>query len=1351
MTAEATATVGRIIAYFEFRRGTAARDMADTEAGLTRVQATSRRLSDTVTQGNGVLTRAGATMGSLTAETNRLRAAQLSAAAAQARVNVVTAAGTTAQERLRASQTQLSAAQARVNGLRVSGMGTAEELTAAETALTDAQRRYTASTVQAQAATGRLASSQAGLIRAQERLAATRMPADPGGLVRLRTSALGAVEMMGKLGLTIGGFVLAMKAIEQIKAGPAFQRQMLMIQTNAGASTEEVRKMSAEVLGLAGPVGTAPTTLATSLYHVEQNGLRGAKALDVVKIAAQGAQVGNAELEATTNSMTAAVVSGIPGVQNMSQAMGALITIVGTGDMKMSDLNEALGSGILAVSKGYGLSLQDVGAALAVFGDNNIRGADAATALRQTIMAFAKPAATAKKDFAEIGLSTKALGRDMATGGLNKAVQDLNSHMIAAGITGNKVGAFLTDAFGKKAGVGLAVLMGQVDRFNNKQEEIARGSGAFADKWAASTHTAAFAFKQIGAEAESAGIVVYNKLQPALYAAGKWLGSDLPAAISSTNRALHPLEQELGAVLVPTFKLLGATVQVVARFLGDVGSVASHHTGTLQVLGTVVLGMWAAWKGYTIAATAVRAVSAAIDIMAVKAYRGAAAVSSVVSGASSLSATSVALGGIGVALGIAAYAWQQHQRAVAADKQAVKDFTQAIQEDNGAVAEHSRTLVINTLQQSGAFDAARQFGLNLADVTDAAMGNSAALGKVNGVLNDWQQSSIDAGAAADNVTSGADNGSDAFGKLRGAIDGTNSQINKAVKANQNAAEANRQSVKTTADQVNEQIKLTQATQYTVDAQGNLVQSQQVVAVAADGTTQSLQQQKTAADLLKQSWDALNGIALGIEQSQNTFLDSLDALTTSVKQNGQSLDQHSAAGRKNREQLVSIIEAAKAAAQAIADKAAADGNMTAGLNAGNAALKANEDRIRGQAANLHLSKAATDALIKSLGQISEVHPISTPKVNTAQAMAGANALQRRLDSLHGDPITVRANTAAAILAIRQVLDYAANHDAVIHVTTTTAGHGTFGGKANAGGGVPDGWSTVGEQGWEAVHKQGNNVQVFSHGDSTKLIPQGPSVPAFASGTKAPKPVMQTIVATAGGGAAYGIANYIKGQIPSVRQATSLLAAAVNDAFQIKGIQNQIASIKTDLDNLRQAKAAFSGTVTSALTGQVDVTKYGDIGMLVGALSSGVGSNQKFTGQEKKLAAEHLPPGLIEALTANGPNAGLDTIAGLSANDPQLKQLSAQYQAFTASAARGGSVAGSILYDPRINADKARIAADNAKITRLAATVDKLVAALARETKQTVEIKAGTEVMARAVIKTHAFHGVIDGLTGHLVYG
>jgi hypothetical protein len=87
-------------------------------------------------------------------------------------------------------------------------------------------------------------------------------------------------------------------------------------------------------------------------------GISSQKALHLVETAAKGATTGHAKLVDVTNALTAAVASGIPGVQNMDQAMGVLNATVGVGDMKMQDLANAFGSGMVATVKGFGLNIR---------------------------------------------------------------------------------------------------------------------------------------------------------------------------------------------------------------------------------------------------------------------------------------------------------------------------------------------------------------------------------------------------------------------------------------------------------------------------------------------------------------------------------------------------------------------------------------------------------------------------------------------------------------------------------------------------------------------------------------------------------------------------------------------------------------------------------------------------------------------------------------------------------------------------------------------------------------------------------------------------------------------------------
>lgn len=232
------------------------------------------------------------------------------------------------------------------------------------------------------------------------------------------------------LGLGIVAKDIAGMGLSAIDSAMKFQSSMELIRTQAGASQQEVDKMSQSVLALSGKVATTPEELATALYHVESAGYRGAQALDILKTAAEGAKVGQADLESVTNALTATVVSGIGGVKGMDQAMGVLNATVGAGNMRMQDLTDSLASGILPAAKTFGLTIQDVGAALATLTDNGVPAIDAATRLRMTFSLLGAPTKQATDELASIGLTQLQLANDMrGPNGLVTALQDLKTHL----------------------------------------------------------------------------------------------------------------------------------------------------------------------------------------------------------------------------------------------------------------------------------------------------------------------------------------------------------------------------------------------------------------------------------------------------------------------------------------------------------------------------------------------------------------------------------------------------------------------------------------------------------------------------------------------------------------------------------------------------------------------------------------------------------------------------------------------------------------------------------------------------------------------------------------------------------
>ena len=301
-----------------------------------------------------------------------------------------------------------------------------------------------------------------------------------------KTATMGSGSKMAFLAV---GAAIAYSVVKAAK----FQTQMEMLSTQAGVSQSKIKGLSAGVLQLAGQVGTSPTSLAQALYHIESSfesvGITGAKAMLILKMGAEGARVGGSDLVDTQNALDAAIVSGVPGVQNYSQAMGALNAIVGQGDMTMQDLVTAMGTGIMASAKLYGQSLDQVGAALDTFGDNNIRGAKAATDLRMSWQAMLAPIKTGAPELAGLNLSMTQLGDTMEHHGLTAALAEFVQHLKAAKIPMSDWGREITDIFGKRAGAGIGVLVDQLSRVQGKLPLLAKGANDFAGAWAQTQKT----------------------------------------------------------------------------------------------------------------------------------------------------------------------------------------------------------------------------------------------------------------------------------------------------------------------------------------------------------------------------------------------------------------------------------------------------------------------------------------------------------------------------------------------------------------------------------------------------------------------------------------------------------------------------------------------------------------------------------------------------------------------------------------------------------------------------------------------------------------------------------------------
>jgi TP901 family phage tail tape measure protein len=405
-------------------------------------------------------------------------------------------------------------------------------------------------------------------------------------LSRTGGMAAKAMELM-KVG-TLGFGAAAAYSVDKAMK---FQAQMTQLLTQAHVAKGQFADLNTGVLQLAGQVGQSPTSLAESLYHVESSfaslGIKAPKALEMVRIAAQGARIGGADLVETTNALTAAIATGLPGTENMSAAMGSLSALVGAGDMHMKDLNKAFGGGSIANMKGYGASIQDVAAMLATFGDNNIRGAVAGTQMRMAVQSLAHQASSAGPALTKLGMSSDQLNKDLQKGGVKLALNDLVGHMKKVGITAKEQGLIITELFGKKAGAGIGVLVGQIDRVNSKYPVMAAGAKSLGKDSATASATSEAAFKRLQGTVQALAITFGSALLPAITPIadalnkalanpvvqkgisdlGKYLGQMLTAA-APLLPIIFKLGSDLMKTLLPALKPLGEAAVKIANALG---------------------------------------------------------------------------------------------------------------------------------------------------------------------------------------------------------------------------------------------------------------------------------------------------------------------------------------------------------------------------------------------------------------------------------------------------------------------------------------------------------------------------------------------------------------------------------------------------------------------------------------------------------------------------------------------------------------------------------------------------------------------------------------------------------------
>ena len=268
-------------------------------------------------------------------------------------------------------------------------------------------------------------------------------------------------------------------------------------------------------------------------------------------------------------------------------------------------------------------------------------------------------------------------------------------------------------------------------------------------------------------------------------------------------------------------------------------------------------------------------------------------------------------------------------------------------------------------------------GIELSTFVSAAKGDADALDEVNGVIDELSKGHGQAASQAATLQRALDEESDAFAKAKSNAalqDETMKQLNESSDEAAGSALTN------------------------ADANGQLADSSEDAADAI-------------GDLIDNLFE-LEGVHVSAYEAQTQLQDSIQSLTDSLAENGNTLDINTEQGRANRDALSSLASQAMDTAQAILEEGAqmdASGQTTDGLTNATEQARASLENARTAFVNAAVAAGMTQADAEALA--------------TQFGLTGGKAdeLAQSINAIPDKNVTVTANTSQAESSIMRLVN------------------------------------------------------------------------------------------------------------------------------------------------------------------------------------------------------------------------------------------------------------------------------------------------------------------------------------------
>ena len=427
--------------------------------------------------------------------------------------------------------------------------------------------------------------NSAGLVKAQKDMLAFEKKTQ-ASLTRINAKLATTGAAMKKVGKSMTMYLtlpMALVGGAAVKMSMDFESSMSKIVGLVGIAREQVDQWGQDILKMAPQLGKAPKELADALFFITSAGIRGAEAMDVLKMSAKASVSGLGETKVVADLVTSAMNAYGKETLNAQLATDVLTAAVREGKAEATALASSMGM-VLPIASNMGVQFHEVGAAVAAMTRTGTSAATASMQLRQILASMLKPTQQAEEALWNMNTSSAALRKTIKQDGLLAALMQIRKLTAQYGET------VMSDVFPNiRALSGALDIMGTNLKDNQAifaSLEQAAGSGAKA--FAAAAETFEFKWNQATASVKT-GLTVF----------GKTIAEELiPILVGFTERIKNLISwfKGLDDTQRQMIVRVGALVMVLGPLMRILGFLVGNILPTLLRLGTGVVKMFMALR-----------------------------------------------------------------------------------------------------------------------------------------------------------------------------------------------------------------------------------------------------------------------------------------------------------------------------------------------------------------------------------------------------------------------------------------------------------------------------------------------------------------------------------------------------------------------------------------------------------------------------------------------------------------------------------------------------------------------------------------------------------------------------------